>query len=158
MILRRSSSKFVHIKLISYQTLLPGVWPVLCNHNFKNLLLWNYWSEFNNILQKWSLGDPLPSLFISNWYLIKHGRQGAWPVSFNENFKNLLLWNHWSEFNNILQKWSLGGPLPSLFISNWYLIKHGYQGCGPFYVIIISKIFSSETTGQNSIIFYRNGP
>ena len=147
MILRRSSSKFVHIKLISYQTWLPGVWPVLCNSNFKNLLLWNHWSEFNNISREWSLGGPLLSLFKSNWYLIKHSCQLVWPVLCNSNFKNLL-GNHWLEFNNISQEWSLGGPLLSLFKSNWYLIKHSCQWVWPVLCNSNFKIFYSETTGQ----------
>ena len=28
----------------------------------KNLLLWNYWANFNQTLLKWSLGDPLLKL------------------------------------------------------------------------------------------------
>ena len=32
-----------------------------------------------------------------------------------ENFKNLLVRNHWTDFNIILQKCSFGDPLPRLF-------------------------------------------
>jgi hypothetical protein len=28
----------------------------------KNLLLWNYWANLNQILLKWFLGGPLPKL------------------------------------------------------------------------------------------------
>jgi hypothetical protein len=29
-------------------------------------------------------------------------------------WKNLLLWNYWTNLNQTLLKWSLGGPLPNL--------------------------------------------
>ena len=45
--------------------------------NFKNLLVRNYWTDFNIILQKCSFGDPLPRLFKPFGCVKKHGRQGA---------------------------------------------------------------------------------
>ena len=125
MILRRSSSKFVHIKLISYQTWLPRVWPVLCNSNFKKSSSLHHWSVFNNISRERSLGGPLSSLFKSNWYLIKHSCQWVWPVLCNCNFINLLLWNRLSDCINILQKWALGDIHSDLLTLWCYLEKHG---------------------------------
>ena len=40
----------------------------------KNLLLWNYWANFNQILLKWSLGDPLLKLCPSAPSCIQDGR------------------------------------------------------------------------------------
>ena len=145
MILRKSSFKFVQIKMISYQRWLPGVWPVLCNSNFKNLLLWNHWSEFNNISRERSLGGPLSSLFKSNWYLIKHSCQWVWPVLCNSNFKNLLLWNNWSDFINIWQKWSLG-DIHSDLLKLWcYLEKHSPQWVWP---VSFNEFFENVLLGN----------
>ena len=56
-----------------------------------------------------------------------------------ENFKNLLVRNHWTDFNIILQKCSFGDPLPRLFKPFGFVKKHGCQGAGlifPIYIII----------------------
>ena len=45
-----------------------------------------------------------------------------------ENFKNLLVRNHWTDFNLILQKCSLGDHLPRLFKPFGFVKKHGRQG------------------------------
>ena len=42
-----------------------------------------------------------------------------------ENFKNLLVRNHWTDFNIILQKCSFGDPLPRLFKPFGFVKKHG---------------------------------
>ena len=47
-----------------------------------------------------------------------------------ENFKNLLVRNHWTDFNIILQKCSFGDPLPRLFEPFGLVKKHGSQGLG----------------------------
>ena len=49
-----------------------------------------------------------------------------------ENFKNLLVRNHWTNFNVILQKCSFGDPLPRLFKPFGFVKKHGRQGAGLF--------------------------
>ena len=77
-----------------------------------------------------------------------------------ENFKNLLVRNHWTDFNIILKKCSFGDPLPRLFKPFGFVKKHGRQGAGlifPIYLYSL-KIFLSETTGPISILFYRNVP
>ena len=42
-----------------------------------------------------------------------------------ENFKNLLVRNHWTDFKIILQKCSFGDPLPRLFKPFGFIKKHG---------------------------------
>ena len=37
---------------------------------------------------------------------------------------NLLLWNHWTDFNQACQKCSLDGPLPDLCFWCWFEIQH----------------------------------
>ena len=108
------------------------------NKNLKNLLVRNHWTDFNIILQKCSFGDPLPRLFKPFGSVKKHGRQGAGLFSlyiYIENFKNLLVRNHWTNFNIILQKCFFGDPLPRLFKPFGFVKKHGLQGAGLIFPI-----------------------
>ena len=110
--------------------------------NLKNLLVRNHWTDFNIILQKCSFGDPLPRLFKPFGFVKKHGRQGAGLFSlyiYIENFKNLLVRNHWTDFNIILQKCSFGDPLPRLFKPFGFVKKHGRQGAGLIFPIYLYR-------------------
>ena len=107
--------------------------------NFKSLLVRNHWTDFNIILQKCSFGDPLPRLFKPFGFVKKHGRQAVGLISlyiYIENFKNLLVINHWTGFNIILQKYSFGDPLPRLFKPFGFVKKHGRKGGGAYFSYI----------------------
>ena len=96
--------------------------------NLKNLLVRNHWTDFNIILQKCSFGDPLLRFFKPFGFVKKHGARGRGLFSqciYIENFKNLLVRNHWTDFNVILQKCSFGDPLPRLFKPFGLVKKHG---------------------------------
>ena len=99
--------------------------------NLKKFLVRNHWTDFSIILQKCSFVDPLPRLFKPFGFIKKHGRQGAgliFPIYIcTENFKNLLVRNHWTDFNIILQKCSFGDPLTRLFKQFGFVKKHGRQ-------------------------------
>ena len=56
-----------------------------------------------------------------------------------ENFKNLLVRNHWTNFSIILQKCSFGDPLPRLFKPFGFVKKHGRQGAGLIFPIYLYK-------------------
>ena len=109
--------------------------------NLKNLLVRNHWTDLRIILQKCSFGDPLPRLFKPFGFFKKHGRQGAgliFPIYiFIENFKNLFIKNHWTDFNIILQKCSFCDPLPRLFKPFGFVKKHGLQGAGLIFPIYL---------------------
>ena len=45
-----------------------------------------------------------------------------------ENFKNLLVRNHWTDFNIILQECLFGDPVPRLLKPSGFVKKHGCQG------------------------------
>ena len=110
--------------------------------NFKNLLVRNHWTNFNIILQKWLIGDPLPRLFKPFGFVKKHGRQGWGLFSlyiYIENFKNLLVRNHWTDFNIILQKCFFGDPLPRLFNRFRFVKKYGRQGEGLIFPIYLYR-------------------
>ena len=56
-----------------------------------------------------------------------------------KNFKNLLVRNHWTDFNIILQKCSFGDPLPRLIQAIWIRQKLGYQGAGLIFPIYVDR-------------------
>ena len=110
--------------------------------NFKNLLVRNHWTDFNIILLKCSFDDPLPRLFKPFRFIKKHGRQGRGLFSlyiYIENFKNLLVRNHWTDFNVILQKCSFGNSLPRLFKPFGFVKKHDRQGVGLIFPIYLYR-------------------
>ena len=78
-----------------------------------------------------------------------------------ESFKNLLVRNHWTDFNITLEKFSFGDPLPRLFKPFGFVKKHGRQGAGlnfPIFLYRTLKIFLSETTRPISTKFCRHVP
>ena len=56
-----------------------------------------------------------------------------------ENFKNLLVRNHWTDFHIILQKCSFGDPLPRLFKPFGFVKTHGHQGAGLIFPIYLYR-------------------
>ena len=112
--------------------------------NFKNLLGRNQWTDFNITWKECVFGHPLPRLFKPSWFVKKYGCKGVgliFPIylyrklekksscfpsiSKYKNFKNLLVRNHWTDFNTTWQECSFGDPLPSLLKLSWFIEKHG---------------------------------
>ena len=60
-----------------------------------------------------------------------------------ENFKNLLVRNHLTDFNIILQKCFFGDPLPRLFKPFGFVKKHGRLGWGLFSLYINIENFKN---------------
>ena len=119
--------------------------------NLKNLLVRNHLTDFNIILQKCSFGDLLsrvfkPFGFVKNMAVWGRGLFSQY-ISI-ENFKNLLVRNHWTDFNVTLQKCSFGDALPRFFKPFEFVKNHGYQGAGlifPIYIYIENfKKFSCQ--------------
>ena len=54
-----------------------------------------------------------------------------------KNLKNLLVRNHWTDFNIILQ--IIGDPLPRLFKPFGFVKKHGRQGVGLIFPIYLYR-------------------
>ena len=111
--------------------------------NFKNLLVRNQWTNFNIILQKCSIGDPLPRLFKPFGFVRKHGRQGEvliFPVYLYRKLKKkIFVRNHWTDLHIILQKWFFNDPLPRLFKPFGFVKKHGRQGAGLIFPIYLFR-------------------
>ena len=61
-----------------------------------------------------------------------------------ENFKNLLVRNHRTDFNIILQKCSFGDSLP-LFKPFGFVKKHGHQGAGLIFPIYLYKKLNNSS-------------
>ena len=62
-----------------------------------------------------------------------------------ENLKNLLVWNHWTDFHIILQKCSFGNSLPRLFKPFGFVKKHGRQGAGLIFPIYLYKKLNNSS-------------
>ena len=62
-----------------------------------------------------------------------------------ENFKNLLVRNHRTDFNIILQKCSFGDPLPRLLKPFGFVKKNGRQGRGLFSLYIYIENFKKSS-------------
>ena len=101
--------------------------------NFKNLLVRNHRTGCDIIWKKCSFGDPYQSCsshLDSSKNMPARGRGLFSLYIYIENFKNLLVRNHWTDFNIILQQCSFGDPLPRLFKPLGFVKKHGRQGVG----------------------------
>ena len=110
--------------------------------NFKNLLVRNHWTDFNIILQKCFFGHPLPRLFKPFGFVKNMAARGRSLFSlyiYIENFKNLLVRNHWTNFHIIVQKCSFCDPLPRLFKPFGFIKKHGRQGAGLIFPIYLYR-------------------
>ena len=110
--------------------------------NLKNLLVRNHWTDFNIILQKCSFGDlyqDCSSNSDSSKNMAARGRGLFSLYIYIENFKNLLVRNHWTDFNIILQKCSFGDPLPRLFKQFGFVKKHGRQEAGLIFPIYLYR-------------------
>ena len=100
---------------------------------FKNLLVRNRWTDFHIICRN----VPLVILYQdysghldSSKNMAARGRGLFSLYIYIENFKNLLVRNHWSDFSIILQKCSFSDPLLRLFKPFGFVKKHGRQGAG----------------------------
>ena len=85
------------------------------NNFFKHLLLPNRWANLDQTWQECSLGGPIQKLFTEFDSIKNSGCHGNEIDFFKQFFKNLLLWNRWSDFEIISQEYSLGDPFRKLF-------------------------------------------
>ena len=120
----------------------------ICIENFKNLLVRNHWTDFHIILQKCFFGDPLARLFKPFGFVKNMAARGRGLFSLyicTENFKNLLVRNHWTDFHIILQKCSFCDPLARLFKPFGFVKKHGRQGTGLTFPIYLYRKFKKSS-------------
>ena len=132
--------------LDSSKNMAARVWGLVSLYiyieNLKSLLVRNHWTDFHIILQKCSFDDPPPRLFKPFGFVKKHGLQGRGLFSlyiYVENFKNLLVRNHWTDFHITLLECFFGDPLPRLFKPFGFVKKHGRQGVGLIYPIYLYR-------------------
>ena len=78
--------------------------------NLNHLLLPNCWANLDQTWQECSWGGPLQKLFTEFDSIQNSGCNGNKIEFFKQFFKNLLLWNRWSDFEIISQECSLGDP------------------------------------------------
>ena len=110
--------------------------------NLKNLLVRNHWTDFHILLQKCSLVtfyQGCSSHLDSSKNMAARGRGLFSLYIYVENFKNLLVRNHWTDFHIILQECSFGDPLLRLFKPFGFVKKHGRQGAGLIFPIYLYR-------------------
>ena len=138
-------TKIVQAVMICQKTWLVGaglISPIyIYIENLKNLLVRNHWTDFNITWQKCYLGDPLPRLYKLSWFVKKTWLVvgGAYfpYIIYIENFNDLLVRKHWTDFNLTLQKCFLCNPLSRLFKPSWFIKKPGRQGAGLIFPIYL---------------------
>ena len=83
------------------------------------------------------------------WICQKTWPPGGWGLFslyiYVENFKNLLVRNHWTDFHIILQKCSFGDPVPRLFKPFGFVKKHGCQGAGLIFTYYLYRKLSKSS-------------
>ena len=78
------------------------------------------------------------SSHFDSWKNMAARGRGLFSLYINiENFKNLLVRNHWTNFNIILLKCSVGDLVPRLFKPFGFVKKHGRQGAGLIFPIYL---------------------
>ena len=86
-----------------------------------------------------------PSTKFVQAVMIRYMAVRGWSLfslySYIENFKNLLVRNHWTDFYITWQKCSFGDPLPRLFKPFGFTKKHGRQGAGLIFPIYLYRNF-----------------
>ena len=85
------------------------------NNFFKHLILPNHVANLDQTWQECSFGGPLQKVFTEFDSIKNTGCHGNKMEFFKQFFKNLFLWNRWSDFEIISQECSLGDPFQKLF-------------------------------------------
>ena len=88
---------------------------VVVNFSHFHLLLQNHWTNFNQTWHKASLGEGDSSLFKRRAPPFSKGRNIRNSKNTLTNLKNILMQNHWTNFNQTWHKVSLGKGNSSLF-------------------------------------------
>ena len=110
--------------------------------NFKTLLVRNHWTDFHIICRNVPLVilyQDCSSHLDSSKNMAARGRGLFSLYIYIEKIKNLLVRNHWTDFNIILQKCFFGDPLPRLFKPFGFVKKHGRQGVGLIFPIYLYR-------------------
>ena len=104
-------------------------------YNFAGMFLW--WSSTKIVQAIWISDKKIFKNIVKN--MAARGR-ALFPLYVCiENFKNLLVRNHWTNFNIILQNCSFGDFLPRLFKPFGFVKKHGRQGAGLIFPIYLCR-------------------
>ena len=113
-------------KIVQAVMICQKTWPLgggalfslyLYTENFNDLFFRNHWTDFNITLQECFLCNPQDCLsrHDSSKNMAARGRGLFSLYIYIENFKTLLVRNHWTDFIITLQKCFLGDHLLRLF-------------------------------------------
>ena len=96
-------------------------------YNFAEMFLW------------WSSTKIIRAISISQKTWPPGGQGLFFLYIYIEKYKNLLVRNHWTDFNIISQKCSFGDPHPRLFKPFGFVKKHGHQRAGLIFPIYLYR-------------------
>ena len=87
--------------------------------NFKVLLVRKHWTDVNIIWQKYSFGDPLPSLFKPSWFVKQEDYDGPLSLTWAYRFAySLLKFQPSSLLLRFLYKFCSPGPNSHVFLKH----------------------------------------
>ena len=124
----------LHSKIFLSETTRPI--SILLGRNVSYVTFYQYCSTYHDLSKKKSKQNT--------WLLAVGGGGGGNLFSlyiYSENFKNLLVRNHWTDFNITWQKCFFANPLPSLIKLFWFVKKHSCKGRGLFSLYMYIKMF-----------------
>ena len=105
---------------------LFSIYTCICIENVNDLLVRNHGTNFNITLHDCFFCNPLPRLLKPSWIvknMASRRRCLIFLYIYIENFKNLLVRNHWTDFMITWQKCFLGDP-PGLIFPIYMYIKN----------------------------------
>ena len=123
---------------------------------FKHFLLPNPWANADQTSQECSLGVPLWKLFTEFDSIKNSGCHGNKMQFFKEFFKNLCLWNRWSDNEIISQECSLGNPFQNLFAKFWSIHKDGSGEWGLLALYGHEEILKNSSSLTPQVRFWNN--
>ena len=93
----------------------------------------------------WSSTEIVQAILIRKKNMAARERGLFSQYIYIENFKNLLVRNHWTNFNIILQKCFFGDPLPRLFKPSGFVKNIAARGRGLFFLYNLYRKLSKSS-------------
>ena len=142
-----STTKIVQAVMICQKNMAARGWGLFSLYiyieNFNDLLVRNHWTDFSITLQECfffvTLYQDCSNRHDSSKNVLARVRGLFSLYIYIENFKHLLVRNHWTDFIITWQKCFLVDPLPRLFGLPWFVKKPGRQGAGLIFPIYLLR-------------------
>ena len=144
---------------IPSKTLVAMAMKWIFKQFYKNILLWNHWSNFEIISQEHTLGDPFQKLLSKFWSVHKHG-SGEWGLLALYRHEEILkkssspkLWvRFWNNFTEMFLWW----PFQKLIGKFSSVVKHGPSECGLLSLYRYEWILKKSSCLKPLVRFWNN--